>query len=98
MLLSRHSVGTYQEMSSQASRQGKIGQSSQLTEPLWTDPGLKSAISVCKLISTKKKAQVGNELSNILTKSLHARKKHPTHPILQKSKDSSHIFSLFNLI
>ena len=27
-------------------------QSSQLAEPLWTDPGLKSGISVCKLIST----------------------------------------------
>ena len=29
--------------------------SSQLTEPLWTDPGLKSGISACELISTKKK-------------------------------------------
>ena len=27
-------------------------QSSQLTEPLWTDPGLKSEISVRELIST----------------------------------------------
>ena len=50
-------------------------QSSQLAEPLWTDPGLNSGISLCELISTlKKKAQVGNELSNILPKSLHARK------------------------
>ena len=30
-------------------------QLSQLAEPLWTDPGLKSAISVCELISTSKK-------------------------------------------
>ena len=30
-------------------------QSSQLAEPLWTDPGLKSGISVRLLISTKKK-------------------------------------------
>ena len=30
-------------------------QSSQVTEPLWTDPGLKIAISVSKLISTLKK-------------------------------------------
>ena len=30
-------------------------QPSQLAEPLWTDPGLKSGISVRKLISTKKK-------------------------------------------
>ena len=38
-------------------------QSSQLTEPLWTDPGLDSGISMCELISTlkkkKKKAQAG---------------------------------------
>ena len=30
-------------------------QSSQLTEPLWTDPGLKSGIFVRELIFTKKK-------------------------------------------
>ena len=29
--------------------------SSQLAEPLWTDPGIKSGISVCELISTRKK-------------------------------------------
>ena len=56
-------------------------QSSQLTEPLWTGPGLKSGISLHELISTKKKKrkkeQVGNELSNILPKSSHARKKPP---------------------
>ena len=28
--------------------------SSQLAEPLWTDPGIKSEVYVCKLISTKK--------------------------------------------
>ena len=28
-------------------------QLSQLTEPLWTDPSLKSGIGVCELISTK---------------------------------------------
>ena len=53
-------------------------QSTQLTEPLWTNPGLKSGISVHEQISTlkkkKKKAQARNELSNILPKSLHARK------------------------
>ena len=54
-------------------------QSSQLAEPLWTDPGIKSGISVHDLISTlkKKKAQAGNELSNILPKSSHAGKKPP---------------------
>ena len=55
MPLSRHGVETYQETSSHATRQGTLGQSSQLAEPLWTDPGLKSGISVCDLISTKKK-------------------------------------------
>ena len=55
-------------------------QSSQLAVPLWTDSGIKSGISVCKLISTSKKgkerkAQAGNEWSNILPKSLQARKK-----------------------
>ena len=55
-------------------------QSSELAEPLWTDPGLKSEISVRELISAKKKkkkAQAGNDLSNILPKSSHARKKPP---------------------
>ena len=55
-------------------------QSSQLTEPLWTDPGIKSGISVHELISTskkKKKAQAGNEQSNIVPKSLQVRKKSP---------------------
>ena len=41
---------------SHGTRQGNTrAQSSQLTEPLWTDPGLKSGISVCVLISTLKK-------------------------------------------
>ena len=53
-------------------------QSSQLAEPLWTNPGVKSGISVRKLISDekkreKKKAQAGNERSNFLPKSSHAR-------------------------
>ena len=53
-------------------------QSSQLAEPLWTDPGIKSGISVRKLISTlKKKVQAGNELLNIPPKFLHTRKKPP---------------------
>ena len=44
-------------------------QLSQLAEPLWTDPAVKSGIHVRQLTSTKKKketkAQAGNELSNI---------------------------------
>ena len=61
-------------------------QSSQLAEPLWTDPDPKSGISLRELISTKKKkkkkAQAGNELSNMLSKSSHARKKPPPPPPL----------------
>ena len=47
MPLSRPSVGTYQETNSHATRQGTLGHSS-----LWTDPGLRSEISVRELIST----------------------------------------------
>ena len=56
MPLSRHNVGTYPEMSLHATHQGDTQPLlSQLAEPLWTDPGLKSGISVLKLISTLKK-------------------------------------------
>ena len=36
-------------------------QSSKLAEPLWTDPGAKSGISVRELISTKKKKKKKEE-------------------------------------
>ena len=55
--------------------QPNLSQSSQLAEPMWTDPGLKSGISVHKLLSTiwkkfkKFKAPAGNEWSNILQNS-----------------------------
>ena len=84
MPLSRHSVGIYQETSSHATGQGTLGHSrlSSLSHG-----GLilaKSGNSVRELISTlgkrKKKAQAGNELSNILPKSSHARKKPPPPP------------------
>ena len=84
MLLCRHSVGTYPETSSHATCQGTFSHMlSQLAELLWTDPGIKSAISVHDLFSTlkkKKKAQVGCEWSNLLPKSLHAWKKPPPPP------------------
>ena len=53
--------------------------SSQLAEPLWIDPGMKSGISVRELIFTskKKKSQAGSEWSNILPKSSRAMKKPP---------------------
>ena len=53
-------------------------QSSQLAEPPWPHLGLKSGINVHKLITTlKKKVQVGNELSSVLPKSSHTRKRPP---------------------
>ena len=59
--------------------QRTLSQSSQLTEPLWTDPGTKSGISVCKLISTlKKKKAGGNEWSYILLKFLQSLEKATT--------------------
>ena len=81
MPLSRQSVGIYQETSSHATRQGTLGHSrlSSLSHG-----GLilaKSGNSVRELISTlgkrKKKAQAGNELSNIFPKFSYARKKPP---------------------
>ena len=60
-------------------------QSSQLAEPLWTDPYVKSGISLRELIPTIKKkqknSQAGNELSNVFPKSSHARKKPPPSPL-----------------
>ena len=58
-------------------------QSSQLAEPLWTDSGLKSGISVLELISTLKKkiTLAENELLNILLKSPHTRQKPPPRSI-----------------
>ena len=70
MPLSRFSVGTYQEMSSHATRQGTLSHSrlSSLGHCMWTDPGLKSGISVRELIFTyilkikkKKKLSAGGE-------------------------------------
>ena len=61
MPLSTQSVGPYHETSSHATRQGTLSQLSQLSEPLWTDSGLKSGISVLELISTLKKKSAGGE-------------------------------------
>ena len=56
-------------------------QSSQLAVLLWTDPGLKSGISVHELISTlkKKKVLADNEWLNILPKSSQVKKKPPLY-------------------
>ena len=96
MPLSRHCVGTLSgnELTGNSSRDTR-SQSSQLAEPLWTNPGVKSGISVRKLIFTlkkqkrkeeeRKKAQVWNELWNILQNSSLARKKPAAPPQLQGS-------------
>ena len=77
MSLSRQNVGIYKETRSQ---------SSQLAEPLWTDPGLKTGISVCELISTLKKAQTRNKLSNNLKKILKREEKATATTILIRCK------------
>ena len=59
MLLSRQSVGISGNELTRNSSGNTWSQSSQLAEPLWTDPGLKSAISLCELISTLKKCWQG---------------------------------------
>ena len=86
--LSRHSLGTYPKTSSHANLSWNIrSQSFQLAEPLWTDPDIKSGISVCELILTKKKkkTQAGNKWSNILPKSSQTRKKPPPPPPQSKN-------------
>ena len=56
MPVSTHSVGTYRETSSRATCQGTfLPQSFHLAEPLRTDPGVKSGISMRELISTSRK-------------------------------------------
>ena len=77
MPLSGHRVETSPEMSSHTTCQGTWPQSPQLAEPLWTDPGVKSGMSVCKLMSTleeEKKAQAGNDWLNYLPKVFATRK------------------------
>ena len=57
-ILPRQRLGTGQgnELTRNSSRNARP-QSSQLAEPLWTDPGIKSGISVHELISTSKAKQ-----------------------------------------
>ena len=64
MPLSGHSVGTYSKNELTRNLSGNIRpQSSQLAEPLSTNPSIKSGISVRKQISTlkKKKKNAGGE-------------------------------------
>ena len=78
MPLSSHSVGTYQETSSQATHQGTLGH---MCLSSLSHPGLKSGITVQELISTYFflkggfGGQVGNEWSNLFKKILASKEK-----------------------
>ena len=84
MLPSRHSVGTYQVTSSHTTHQGTFG-NSHLS--LLSYCGLTLAWRVELVYASesplqkKTKVQAGKELSNILSKSLHMRKKPPPPPL-----------------
>ena len=71
---SKHSVGTHQGNKLTCNSSGSTWPlSSQLAEPLWTDPSLKSGIGVHELISTLK-AKAGIDSSNLPPKYSHERK------------------------
>ena len=76
-MLARQSMGTYPEnkLTHNLSRNFQP-QSSQLAEPLWTDPGLTSGIGVRELISTlKKETQAGIESTKPSSKILASKEK-----------------------
>ena len=80
MLLSRDNVGTYTENELTSNLSGNIRpRSSQLAEPHWTGPGIKSGISVRELISTlkKKRRRLGMDGRTFFQRSLQARKTTP---------------------
>ena len=78
-------MGTYQ--GNQLTRdwsENALSQSSHFAEPAWTDPGLKSGISVYELISTlkkKKTVQEGTYSHILITNSVST--KTPVHVKLQ---------------
>ena len=85
-MLSRRSVGTYWENEFVHNSSGNTRpQSSQLAEPMWTDPGLEKwnwcTRADLHLNKKTKKAQAGNESLNVPSKSSQARKKPLTPPI-----------------
>ena len=82
MPLSGHSVGTLSGNELTCNSSGNTqSQSSQLAEPLWTNPGVKRGISMRKLISNKKKKEKkrrrGMNCRTVSQGSSHARKKPP---------------------
>ena len=60
MPLPRHRVGTYPERAHTQLVREHSATTSQLAEPLWTDPDIKSGISVRDLIFKKKKKAGGD--------------------------------------
>ena len=80
-MLSRQSVRMSQGNDlTRSSSENSRPQLSQLAEPLWTDPDLKSKIGVRELISTEKKGWGwgGDESSRLPPKTSHVRKKKAT--------------------
>ena len=93
-MLSRHSVGSYQENELIRNSSGNTRQqSSQPAEPPWTDPGLKSGNGVYKHISTKKKrkkkAHAGTESCHPPRNSWRAREKPPNECMALSSPGSA---------
>ena len=77
IMLSRHSVGTYQENEfTHNSSRNTRPHLPQLAEPLWTDPGLKSKTGVRELFSIKRKNEDGESMAlSLPPKSSQARGK-----------------------
>ena len=92
MPLSRHKCVNLSRNELTRNLSGNIRpQSSQLSEPLWTDPGLKSGISARELISTskKKKKKKSRRGMNSLTFSPNPRKQGKSHHQLERQTRSS---------
>ena len=80
MPMSRHSVGTLSGNELIRNSSGYTwSQSSQLAEPMWTDPGLKSGISMRELISTLNKKKKRRQGMNCRTFSQNPRTRGKSH-------------------
>ena len=79
-MLSGRNVETYQENKlTRNSSENTWPQLSQLAEPLWTDPGLKSGIGVCELVPA------GSESSPLLPNPRRGGKGH-CHTIIKPNE------------
>ena len=90
-MLSRHVAKTCQGYErTHESSVNACPQSSQFTDPLWTDPGLKSGIGLRELtcaLKKKKKEQVETDSSDLLLKFLQ-EKRHQSHHQLNEMLES----------